>query len=140
MEIWLKGSRRVRLPVLPPSYNVKSPQNNTTVNVIGLGEVVLKGKKGLREISFSTFFPKHYDPDYCEFTNIKSPRQYVDIIEKLKRAGTVKLIITGTPINLRCTIEEFDWGEDDGTRNISYTLTFKEYQGPSASASSVVTM
>lgn len=140
MEVWLKGSKRIRIPVLPPSYHVTSAQNDQTVTVIGLGEVILKGKRGLREISFSSFFPKHYDADYCEFTNIKSPRSYVDIIEKMKRAGTVKLIITGTPINFRCRIQTFEWGEDDGTGNISYTLAFKEAQVPGVSSSSVVTM
>lgn len=138
MEIWLKGSRRVRIPVLPSEYSVSSSQNNTVVNVIGLGDVVLKGKRGLRTISFSSFFPKRYDAGYCEYSSIRSPKTYVDLIEKMKRAGTVKLIITGTQINFRCTIESFDWGENDGTGDISYTLTFQEYRAPSASTSSVV--
>lgn len=139
VEVWLKGSRRVRLPVLPSEYKVTSTQKNTTVNVIGVGEVVLKGKRGLREISFSSFFPARYDSSYCDVVP-KNPKQYVDIIEKLKRAGSVKLMITGTPINFRCTIESFEWGEDDGTGDISYTLTFREYRAPSAGSSSVVTM
>lgn len=138
MEIWLKGSRRVRIPVLPSEYSVSSSQNNTVVNVIGVGDVVLKGKRGLRTISFSSFFPKRYDAGYCEYSSIKSPKTYVDMIEKMKRAGTVKLIITGTQINFRCTIESFDWGENDGTGDISYTLTLQEYRAPSASTSSVV--
>ena len=138
MELWLKGSRRIRIPVLPPEYQVTSAQNNTTVNVIGLGEVTLKGKRGLREISFSSFFPRRYDGSYCEYTNLKSPRAYVDAIEKMKRSGTVRLIITGTPINFRCTIESFDWGENDRTGDIAYSLSFKEYRGPSVGVSSVV--
>lgn len=140
MEIWLKGSRSVRIPVLPPDYKVTSTQNNTTVNVIGLGDITLKGKRGLREISFSSFFPKHYDSSYCDFRNIRSPKEYVNLIEKMKRAGTVKLIITGTPINFRCTIESFEWGEEDGTGDIAYTLTLKEYRSISSGLSSVVTM
>lgn len=137
MEIWLKGSRRVRIPVLPSEYSVTSAQNNTTVNVIGLGDVTLKGMRGLREISFSSFFPRRYDSSYCETSNLRSPRAYVDVIEKLKRAGTVKLIITGTPINFRCTIESFDWGENDRTGDIAYSLTLKEYRGPSVGTSTV---
>lgn len=140
MEIWLKGRKKIRIPVLPSEYTVTSSQNNTTVNVIGLGEVTLKGKRGLRSISFSSFFPARYDADYCELTNFKAPKEYVEFIEKLKRAGTVKLIITGTPINFRCTIESFEWGEKDGTGDISYTLSFKEYRAPSSSESSVVVM
>jgi len=140
VEIWLKGNRNVRIPVLPPEYHVTSTQNNTTVNVIGLGDITLKGKRGLREISFSSFFPKRYDSSYCDFRNIRSPKEYVNLIEKMKRAGTVKLIITGTPINFRCTIESFEWGEEDGTGDIAYTLSLKEYRSVSSGGSSVVTM
>ena len=140
MEVWLKGSKKVRIPVLPSEYTVSSGQNNTVVNVIGLGDVVLKGKRGLRSISFSSFFPMKYDSSFCEYTGLKSPKAYVELIEKMKRAGTVKLIITGTQINFRCTIESFEWGENDGTGNINYTLSFQEYRAPSSSTSSVVTM
>lgn len=140
LEIWLKGSRSVRIPVLPPEYKVVSTQKNTTVNVIGLGDVTLKGKRGLTEVSFSSFFPKNYDSSYCDFSNIKSPKEYVNIIERMKRAGTVRLIITGTPINFRCTIESFEWGESDGTGDIAYTLSLKEYRSIYSGGSSVVTM
>lgn len=140
MEVWLKGCKKVRIPVLPSEYTVSSGQNNTVVNVIGLGDVVLKGKRGLRSISFSSFFPMKYDSSFCEYTGLKSPKAYVELIEKMKRAGTVKLIITGTQINFRCTIESFEWGENDGTGDINYTLSFQEYRAPSSSTSSVVTM
>lgn len=139
MEIWLKGSKKVRIPVLPPGYKVTSAENDQTVVVIGIGEVVLRGKRKLREISFSSFFPSQYDSSYCDVIP-KKPRKYVDEIEKMKRAGSIKLIITGTPINFRCRITEFDYGEEDGTGDISYTLTFKEYRPPSAGSSSVTTM
>ena len=140
MELWLKGSSSLRLPVLPPEYTVQSAQNNTVVNVVSLGDVVLKGKRGLRSISFSSFFPMRYDASYCAFTGIKKPKAYVELIESMKRAGAVKLIITGTSINFRCTIESFEWGENDGTGDIDYTLTLQEYKAPSVSSSSVVKM
>lgn len=138
MELWLKGSKKLRLPVLPAEYTVQSAQNNTVVNVVALGGVVLKGKRGLRSISFSSFFPMRYDADYCEYTGIKTPKAYVEMVESMKRAGAVKLIITGTSINFRCTIESFEWGENDGTGDIDYTLTLQEYRTPSVSSSSVV--
>ena len=138
MELWLKGSKKVRIPVLPSEYVVQSAQDNTSVNIIGLGEVTLKGKRKLRTISFSSFFPKRYDRSFCEFSGIKSPRTYVDLIEKMKQSGTVKLIITGAPLSFRCTIESFEWGENDGTGDISYTISLKEYRAPSTSVSSVI--
>ena len=67
MQIWLKGSGgRVRIPVLPAEYTVTSEQENTSVTVCNLGEVTLLGKRKLRSISFSSFFPYYYDEGYCD--------------------------------------------------------------------------
>ncbi len=52
----------------------------------------------------------------------------VERVEKIKRAGKVKLTITGAGINMYVTIESFEWGENDGTGDMNYTLTMKEYR------------
>ncbi|MBO5093918.1 MAG: LysM peptidoglycan-binding domain-containing protein [Lachnospiraceae bacterium] len=36
--------------------------------------------------------------------------------------------MTGTPVNMECTIENFTWGENDGTKDINFTLELKEYR------------
>lgn len=128
MQVWLKGSgSRVRIPVLPAEYTVTSEQENTSVTVCNLGEVNLLGKQKLRSISFSSFFPQSYDEGYCDCSCDK-PQKMVERIEKMKRAGKVKLTITGTGINMYATIESFEWGENDGTGDISYTISLKEYR------------
>ena len=58
-------------------------------------------------------------------------------VEKMKRAGSVKLIITGI-LSMKVTIESFEWGENDGTGDISYTLSMKEYRTVSIPASVLV--
>ena len=126
--------------MLPSEYTVQSSQSNQSVDINALGEVDLGGKRALQSISFSSFFPKRYDPEYCSYRNIKSPSSYVKLVEKIKRAGTLRLLITGTPIRLRCRIESFEWSENDGTGDINYTLTFKEHRGVSVGTSTVVTM
>jgi len=140
VEIWLKGRKKLRIPVLPSEYTVSSSQSNQSVDINALGEVDLGGKRALQSISFSSFFPKRYDPEYCSYRNIKSPSSYVKLVEKIKRAGTLRLLMTGTPIRLRCRIESFEWSENDGTGDISYTLTFKEHRGVSVGTSEVVTL
>ena len=135
MEIWLNN---ISIPVLPSEYQVQSSQNNQSENIIGLGEISLKGKRNLMTVSFSSFFPLRRNSSYCRRGSILKPLQYVDAIERMKQTGTVKLVITGSPIRMDCTIESFEWGENDGTGDIFYTLSFKEYRNVSASKSSVV--
>lgn len=135
MEIWLNN---ISIPVLPSEYQVQSSQNNQSENIIGIGEVSLKGKRNLMTISFSSFFPLRRNSSYCRRGSILKPLQYVNAIERMKQTGTVKLVITGSPIRMDCTIESFDWGENDGTGDIFYTISFKEYRNIGASKSSVV--
>lgn len=135
MEIWLNS---ISIPVLPSEYKVQSKQNNQTENIIGIGEISLKGKRGLRSVSFSSFFPFRKDSSYCRKGQILKPLQYVNAIERMKQLGTVKLIITGSPVRMTCTIESFEWGENDGTGDIFYTLSLKEYRYVNATQSSVI--
>lgn len=135
MEIWLNN---ISIPVLPSEYQVQSSQNNQSENIIGIGEISLKGKRNLMTISFSSFFPLRRNSSYCRRGSILKPLQYVDAIERMKQTGTVKLVITGSPIRMDCTIESFEWGENDGTGDIFYTISFKEYRNIGASKSSVV--
>ena len=137
LQIWLKGGgSRIRIPVVPAEYTVTSEQDNTSVTVCNLGEVTLRGKRKLQQISFSSFFPRHYDSGYCD-VRLKSPITMVKKVEKMKRAGSVKLIITGI-LSMKVTIESFEWGENDGTGDISYTLSMKEYRTVSIPASVLV--
>ncbi len=127
MEMWMKqGSSRLRFPVLPPEYTVSGSQINTVVNINAIGEVNLLGKRGLRTVSFSSFFP-YRSASYCEHGSIKKPRSYVEQIEKMKRGGPLKLYISRS-LSLRATIEKFDYGESDGTGDINFTLELKEYR------------
>ena len=137
LQIWLKGGgSRIRIPVVPAAYTVTSEQDNTSVTVCNLGEVTLRGKRKLQQISFSSFFPRQYDSGYCDVRS-KSPITMVKKVEKMKRAGSVKLIITGV-LSMKVTIESFEWGENDGTGDISYTLSMKEYRTVSIPASVLV--
>lgn len=128
MEIWLRqGMTNFRFAVLPPEYEVTSESNNTQVIINSLGEINLLGKRKLKNISFSSFFPKQ-KYSYCEYKSFPTPRESVKLIEDMKNNGVLRLTMTGTPINMDCTIEGFTWGENDGTKDINFVLEFKEYQ------------
>lgn len=130
MEIWLKQDKiSYRFPVIPSGYEVESAQNNTTVIVNSFGEVNLLGKRNLRTVPLSSFFPKkkYY---FCQYSDFPSPKESVKLIESMKQNGVLRLTMTGTPINMKCTIESFTYGEEDGTGDIQFTLEFKEYRKP----------
>ena len=48
----------------------------------------------------------------------------------MKNKGILHLTMTNTPVNMDCTIESFTWGENDGSKDINFTLEFKEYRKP----------
>ena len=128
----------MRFPVLPGEYKVQGSRGIETVNINAVGETDLGGMRGLRTVSFSSFFQKIYNPSYCEFNGIKNPQRYVKQIEQMMNGGIVKLIITGTAINFPCRISSFEWGEDDGTGDIRFSITLKEHRKIAISQSSVV--
>lgn len=128
MEIWLKqNDKSFRFAILPSEYEVTSESDNTQVTINQLGEINLIGKRKLKNISFSSFFPNQ-KYNFCQYTSFPTPQESVDTIEDMKNNGVLRLTITGTPINMDCTIESFTWGENDGTKDINFTLDFKEYR------------
>ena len=123
MEIWLKqGKTNFRFAVLPSEYELTSESNNTQVIVNSLGEINLLGKRKLKNISFSSFFPKQ-KYSFCEYTTFPTPKESVKLIEKMKNNGVLRLTMTGAPVNMDCTIENFTWGENDNLSKIAKNLT-----------------
>lgn len=139
MQVWLKGSSPLRFPVLPSEYKVSGSKGIETVNINAIGEVDLEGMRGLRTVSFSSFFPQHYDSSYCEFSRIKKPGRYIKQIEQIMSEEITRIIITGTPINFSCRISSFDYEENDGTGDISFSISLKEHRKIAITQSSIVT-
>jgi len=112
---------------MPSEFQVQTPVNNSTWDSISQGEMKLIGLKGLKSISISSFFPaQQYSFARNAFFN---PYDYIEMIETwIDRRIPIRLIITETPVNMACSIESFDWGEQDGSRDIYYTLSLSEFK------------
>ena len=110
---WKNDTKSIRLPILPESFEISGSQNNQSVMVHNLGEINLKGKRGLYSIAIESFFPSQK----LSFQHGKYRDPYDYYIAKLKhlyeKNTTVHLIITGTDISLFCTIENFSYGESE---------------------------
>ncbi len=125
---WNDEQNILQLPILPEAFEITGAQNNTTVDIYDLGEINLKGNRGLYSISISSFFPaQEYMFRHGDFND---PYEYYckQIAQLYETNTTVHLVVTGTDINLFCTIESFTHGESGASRDVRYTLAFKEYR------------
>lgn len=125
---WDNEKKSILLPINPESFEISGSQNNQSVYVHNMGELNLKGKRGLYGLTLESFFPaQKYSFQHGEF---HEPYDYY--CKKLKTLyesnTTVHLIITETDINMFCTIETFTHGEADQTGDVKYSLALKEYR------------
>lgn len=139
MDIYLSinnNQQVIQLPVLPDQYEMTYPMNNTTKSTINSGDMRLIGLKGLKSISFSSFFPsKEYGfirekTAYSAITNEGYLAwDYVKLIEEwMEERVPIRLVITDTPINIAVTIDSFTYGIKDGSGDIHYSISLTEFR------------
>ena len=132
MEMYLKKDDKdiFRFPVLPSAINIQDYAITNDSNITGLGDVTVFGGKGLRTIEISSFFPnpkkKYRFVNYTDY-----PKQY-DCVTKIKKwmdkGEVLRFIVTGTEINFQVRITDFEYSEQDGTRDVYFTINLKEYR------------
>lgn len=133
MEFSFYGeSSELILPVTPDSFNVSKGSLNSTVDVLDVGEINLisntnSGK--LKSISFSSFFPKRTG-SYCEKNYFPDPYECVNRFEEWMNNGSkLNFTISDTNVSrMTVTVENFEYGEKDGTGDVYYSLELKEYR------------
>ena len=133
MQIILKADNdSIKIPVLPPSWELISGQNHQTVDVVTFGELLLKGTKKLDEISFSSFFPaSSVHGGYEVQASFKEPLTLINkIINWKDKNKVIRLIITETNVNAEFLITSFNFGQSDATGDYYYSLSLKEYRRP----------
>lgn len=131
IECWLSFNNReevIRLPITP-FFNIETSQLNQSVTLNNKGEVNLPGRRGLKTLTLESFFPhKGHNYSFVLYKDTENPYNYCQMIEKWKESRRpVRVIITNTNINLAMLIESFSYGQKDGTRDIYYSLSLKEY-------------
>lgn len=130
MDIFLSVNNRaeiIQLPIVPQEFKIKSPMNNETFTTINQGDIKLFGESGLKAITIDSFFPKK-DYPFARSNQYKG-WEYVEIIESWKeRKLRVRLIATGTPVNIVFAIEDFEYGVQDGSGDIYYSLSLEEFK------------
>lgn len=129
MDIFLSVNNRaeiIQLPIVPSEFKIKSPVNNETFTTINQGDIKLMGERGLKDLTIDTFFPKQVYA-FARSNDYKA-WQYVEMIESwIERKLRVRLIATGSPVNIVMAIDNFDYGPQDGSGDIYYSLSLSEF-------------
>ncbi|MGE8080513.1 hypothetical protein [Peribacillus loiseleuriae] len=130
MDIFLSINNReqvIQLPVVPSEFKIPSPMNNEVYTTINQGDIKLIGQRGLKGITIASFFPAKDYP----FLRDRSHKGwgYVEVIESwIDRRVPIRLIATGTPVNLAMVIDNFEYGVQDGSGDVYYSLALSEFK------------
>ena len=129
MEIYLgTDDDKIRFPVVPPSIGVNRSNNIDTESVIKLGEVPIFNGTSLKTIELTSFFPNQ-EYSFCDYTGFMKPYEFSEKIQKWMYEGKpLRVIVTDSPTNMQCLIQQFDTVEQDGTRDLYFTLNLLEYR------------
>lgn len=129
-EIIIEGpTGKLILPVTPAKYTVGDGQKNKVVDITQVGEALVFGMPKARTLSFSGFFPSLTHDYPFVVGDYTDPTACVEKLTEWKAARkAVRVIITDSPVNMMCGIMEFSYWEQDGSRDIYYTLNFTEYK------------
>jgi hypothetical protein len=129
MEIYLgTDNDKIRFPVVPSTIGVNRSNNIDTQSVLKLGEVPIFNGTSLKTIELTSFFPNQ-EYSFCDYTGFMKPYEFSEKIQRWLYQGTpVRIIITDSPTNMQCLIQQFDTAEQDGTRDLYFTLNLIEYR------------
>lgn len=132
MWITFNGEKeKIRLPVLPEKVKISMGTNDQSVDVAGLGEILIAQSRKATEFSFSSFFPAAAFPGIA-VSYLTKPTALRDKLTEWKNSDKpVHLIITGLGIDVYCRITKFVPSEEGGdVGTVNYDITFKEYREP----------
>jgi len=119
-------------PVNPEEVTIRRDRQYETTSLIGLGEVDLAQAERIKEISFSSFFPKEFDENFCkgdpdDFIEPKTAMNRLTAL--LGKKSPVRLIVSGTiintPVYLASHHSTFRGGEPG---DIYFEVTFRTWR------------
>lgn len=145
-EFWINDESKginLRLPVTPPNFSIEKGNKIEVINVTEIGDLNIVGNSLLSSISIDSFFPNQdYSYSFPATIDITDIYDYTKLLETWKKEKQIlRFIITGTDVNMETKLEKYKYGEQDGTGDIYFTITLREYRRvatPSIQSSGII--
>ncbi|MCX4265203.1 MAG: LysM peptidoglycan-binding domain-containing protein, partial [Firmicutes bacterium] len=114
---------------LPQTFQTKNGSNNSSVNIAGLGEIIIMQSRPALRFSFSSFFPAAGFPG-LQVASLTPPLELIQKINEWKAGREpVHFIATACGVDLYVAIEDFNYSEQGGDPGTyQYSITLKEYR------------
>lgn len=121
----------LQLPINPEKVTVKYAGNNKKMEIIQLGEINLLKDRKLATLSFSSILPQN--PWFSAVRTsgeFKTPKFYKDFFTSIQdKKKPVRIIITGLNINMKASIESFEFFHQAGDHEDAYfSIDLCEYR------------
>ena len=131
-QMWLTYNaekEKIQLPVLPETFKTNNGSSNDSMDITGLGEIIITQSRPALQFSFSSFFPAARFPG-LQVSSITKPLELVQKINTWKASKKpVHFIATACGVDLYCSIEKFNYSEEGGDPGTyQYDITLKEYR------------
>ncbi|WP_295581096.1 LysM peptidoglycan-binding domain-containing protein [uncultured Oscillibacter sp.] len=137
MQIVFLNSRtgeQLLMPVTPPEFQVEAGRAVEQLDMAHTGQVNLPGLRALFNEQ-QTFLLPASARNYTAAGYEGGPYGIVDRLSGWSRDGDVlRLIVTGTPVNVPVLLAPVRYGERDGTGDVYVTLTMREHRELAAEA------
>lgn len=131
-QLWLTFNaekEKIRIPVLPTAFTVSMGTKDKSVDIIGLGEILIPQNRPAVELKFSSVFPAHSFQG-VKITDENTPKVLKEKLTEWKNSKQpIHLIFAGPNIDLFCRITKFTSSEKGGdVGTLYYDLSLKEYR------------
>lgn len=145
MDIYLSGKNsknktvKLRIPVLPESIKLNTAGSYKEYNILELGPTKIASGTELEELEFSSFFPGQQRKDYGFMRGSwQKPNTYDNTLSYWRKNGTdIKVLISGTSINMTMRIEQYDSEFKGAFGDVYYTLKFFLARNPVITSTTV---
>lgn len=129
MEIFIYDSdnkEKIRMPVIPKSIAISSPQKTERFETVVNGEFNFAGQLAGRKFQLTAFFPVK-DYPFVKDATLKGMK-YVDKIQEWRNTKKpVHIYITDLEVGFKAIIPSMQYSIKDGSGDIYFEMSIEEY-------------
>lgn len=126
----LAKSRSLRIPSLPESISFSNGSKYATYNILDLGEASFPSGRGCKTVEWSgVLYGEAFKDNNILVQKWKDPEEVQRLFSEWVEYGTkLKLVISGTPINMDVTLADYNVEYSGAFGNYTYSVSFTEYR------------